>query len=586
MRNKVIKRLKSRWGRKDQKGNLLDYIELDRWLINKEQLKDKIIWAVETNQEHNFLDFKKTYTDSQLHKLELVRDIVAMANTSGGFIILGVNEFNNLKNGFKWHPTGLTDVDIQRLTNENIRGLLAVYLQAIPNIIVDYTEETFPLGSYQNVKLGIIYIEPSKDLILISQDGDYEEVIVKNGEQKEKQKQLFKSGDIFLRKGARTERMSTVEDWNKVRSRWRKSELSEWQEEYLGIKRLAEKMENLINILSEIYRGPEKRKIPKLLETKKQEKFSKDVYFLGPENFEEASLRWIQENDDFSIRLFLDESTETFYKIISNTVPKDIEKIKDTKLISLLDNLSIFGIQVIRFERNQYLTLLRETFYKIYQKAERFNFQSIPQDKISRYWTWKELLKRIYTLGAYSLERKHYRATYIFIDQPIEQMKNDYYWRDGLWIRHGLTMLARADQLQEKSLCKIAIDFITNNSYFYTLFEQDLNKITEYCCQFDWLQCLIVIAKTNDVHAPYPSFGIYQNHRTTPIISLIIRDELIRKEFGDISDQKLAKIISRLDQVTDKEFFMFNGWDSTCIPEDIKEFLEHNLAVKNERKNK
>jgi len=299
---------------------------LDEGLINKEQLKEKIIWAIETNQEHSFLDFKKTYTDSQLHKLELVRDIVAMANTDGGFIVLGVEELTNLKNGFKWHPVGLNDENIKKFSDENIRGLLASYLQTIPDIVVDYTEETFPLCNYHNVKLGIIYVQPHKDAILISKDGDYEVHVTKNGHQRKEQKQLFKSGDIFIRKGSRTERISTIEDWDKIRSRWRKSELREWQEEYLGIKRLTEKIEELIDILSDIYKRPRRKKISKPLEVIKQEKISKDIYFLGPKNFEELSLAWIQENYDFSIRLFLDESIETFYKIIQDALTKDIEK--------------------------------------------------------------------------------------------------------------------------------------------------------------------------------------------------------------------------------------------------------------------
>ncbi|GAI86454.1 unnamed protein product, partial [marine sediment metagenome] len=38
------------------------------------------------------------------HKLELVRDIVAMANTEGGFIVLGVNELYDASSGFQYPP--------------------------------------------------------------------------------------------------------------------------------------------------------------------------------------------------------------------------------------------------------------------------------------------------------------------------------------------------------------------------------------------------------------------------------------------------------------------------------------------------
>ncbi|GAI86453.1 unnamed protein product, partial [marine sediment metagenome] len=259
-------------------------------------------------------------------------------------------------------------------------------------------------------------------------------------------------------------------------------------------------------------------------------------------------------------------------------IEQDIEKARDTKLNPLLDNITIFGIQLIRFEKNEYLQLVKKSLYKIYQQAEKFSFKSISKYGISKYWVWKELLKRIYVLGAYSLERKHYKAANIFINQPIEDMQSDTVWRNHLWIRHGLLMLARANQFQEKSLCKIGLDFITRNDYFYGLFEQNDDKVIGYCCQFDFLQCLVVRVRTNDFQAPYPSFGIFQNNRTTPIITLVINDVSIRKEFVDIDDKRLARIISELDKVAHKEYRLFSGWVSDFMPEQIKDFIRENLT--------
>jgi hypothetical protein len=560
------------------KGNLQEYIEMDKGLISNEQLKDKIVWTIETNQEREFLDFKSTYTDTQLHKLELVRDIVAMANTEGGYIVLGVNELSDAPLGFRWHPNGLSDEDITKLTTENVRGVLANYLQIIPDIVIDYTKETFPLGKYKDVKIGIIYIEASKDLILISNNGDYQESILVKGQRRMEQKQLFRAGDIFVRKGPRTERISSAEDWNRIKSRWRKSEMTEWQEEYLEIKQLNGRIEELINILRNIFMKSGVRSTETQNVHEGEELFDRGICSMGPKGFEERSLMWIREDDEFSIRMFLEESPKSFFRVIQNEPEQDIERARDTTLIPLLNNVTIFGIQLIRFEKNEYLQLVRKSLYKIYQQSEKIVSRSIQGHGISKCWAWKELLKRIFVLGAYSLERKHYKAAKIFIDQPIEDMQADTVWRNHLWMRHGLVMLARANQFQERSLCKIGVDFVKGNEYFCDLFEKNDDKIIEFCCQFDFLQCLVVRVRTNDFQAPYPSFGIYQNNRTTPMINLVINDVSIRKEFVDIDDKKLAEIILELDKAANKEYRLFSGWVSDFMPEQIKQFIRENLT--------
>jgi hypothetical protein len=90
------------------------------------------------------------------------------------------------------------------------------------------------------------------------------------------------------------------------------------------------------------------------------------------------------------------------------------------------------------------------------------------------------------------------------------------------------------------------------------------------------LQCLIVITKTSDLHGPYPSFGLYYNQRTTPIISLLIRDKNVRNIFADINDKDLAKIIIGLDEYATKAYILFAGWHSGWWPPDIEQFLKAN----------
>lgn len=110
------------------------------------------------NQEENLwiefkkMEYKKDPADLEKHKREICKDVSAMANAEGGYILIGVDENNKIAQGFFTVP------DAKEIA-ESINAICLQYIDPrIPNLEV----EPYPL-KWQNkdIELVIVHIPPS-----------------------------------------------------------------------------------------------------------------------------------------------------------------------------------------------------------------------------------------------------------------------------------------------------------------------------------------------------------------------------------------------------------------------------------------
>jgi hypothetical protein len=80
-------------------------------------------------------------------------------------------------------------------------------------------------------------------------------------------------------------------------------------------------------------------------------------------------------------------------------------------------------------------------------------------------------------------------------------------------------------------------------------------------CQFDFLQCVISVSKTNDLHACYPNFATFFTDRTEPIVIQLVTGGPARGTVADVPDERLYEIINELDELASTQAFDFAGWD-------------------------
>jgi len=154
--------------------------------------------------EEERLDYKEKYDFStkqakQKSKVDLVCDIVSMANTFGGYILIGIKE-----NEDKSFTIDRVDSDCSRkITNANIHN----WLNSFVDVNLKINVKTFQINSFDLIAVCVAkYSEPP---IVFNNHGQYSD---------ENQKQIYKfrADEIFVRHGEKSERAKQA-DHNRFR---------------------------------------------------------------------------------------------------------------------------------------------------------------------------------------------------------------------------------------------------------------------------------------------------------------------------------------------------------------------------------
>jgi hypothetical protein len=217
---------------------------------------------------------------------------------------------------------------------------------------------------------------------------------------------------------------------------------------------------------------------------------------------------------------------------------------------------------------------VRDALYGIYSRANITDFDRWPLGiELRQTWVWEAVIKRVYTIGAALLWLKLYNEVPTFIRQPVTF---DSYYQDEFWARHALTMRSRDRGLTRQGLCAVTEDFISKREWFYQVFWESEDNVISSLCQFDFLQCVHAIDESDRESAGYPSFGVYYNIRTEPIVGLVIKDKGVREALlPPLPDERLADIVKILDRNADSVGGLLNGWNlNDWRDPEIEAFLE------------
>ncbi len=164
-------------------------------------MKRKLEKSLQAKRESKHIDFKETFDPaSKADWCEILKDIVAMANSEGGVILIGLNNNGN--------PTGSDVSDILQLDSA-----------CIPDKIYSYTEIHFSdveilelhKGGYQ---LAAIDIGSAKVPMVFAKPGTY-------AISTKEQKTAFSRGTIYFRHGAKSEPGNTGDLTNVMEYRLR-----------------------------------------------------------------------------------------------------------------------------------------------------------------------------------------------------------------------------------------------------------------------------------------------------------------------------------------------------------------------------
>ncbi|HEY9401755.1 MAG TPA: RNA-binding domain-containing protein [Pyrinomonadaceae bacterium] len=532
----------------------------------------KLVHLINLQGEEDRLDYKVecSFTRKSKDKIEFVRDVVAMANTDGGYIVLGVREMTDGSLP-RYMPEGLKPEDSGSLDISKLRQQVESFITERTNIQL----QIHSLSEFDDNQFALIYIPPSQHKpIIFNQAGQYRDAATGKNET------LFRSGDIVVRKGAST-MIIDQSDMRRIVSEIRQREKSQWTEEILDIRALVQRLDRLIAILS----GGAITNAQETFSTNvnSSDTYDESLFYLSPELMRNKTIELLEREKQISASRYIQNAPALFYGHIKDVPSIDENKsseIKDNYLVPILDSLTAMGVVFIEYKQWELLASLQKSLYLLCRRAEKTpSDDQRGETAISKTWVWQEVIIRVYALGAVLVYREHWEQAKTLIKQEVDW--EDYY-RTTFWSRYFLIMVSRAQELKENGWVHPAINYIDSHTWIADLYMSDKDEITNAVVQFDFLQCVYLLTSPADTYAaePYPSFAAFYQSRIEPVVLKLIQDGKLRETVKDISDERLASIILRIIKLTMHVPNSYIGWGNSWSDKRIQHYLTSNASEK------
>ena len=194
--------------------------EYDPIIVDATLSPERARELIHRRRESTKLDYKQSYSGTTRDKVEVTKDLVAMANTAGGYIVFGVNDAGE--------RTGLDEAALPALDEARLRAQVQSYLSAGLDLFVDSSivleDRHFAI---------VTVLRSARSPLVFSSLGTYA-----NEENGGKQTTVFRPGDVFVRRGSASQRWDQ-EDVQAIYARVVERERERWLAEVLpDIQRL------------------------------------------------------------------------------------------------------------------------------------------------------------------------------------------------------------------------------------------------------------------------------------------------------------------------------------------------------------
>jgi predicted HTH transcriptional regulator len=163
--------------------------EFDPIVVEPQLTEQKVAELVTRKRESAKLDYKQEW-DPQRRRdvIELIKDLVAMANTAGGYVVIGLGDAGE--------EVGLQDAQVEILDEATLRAQTQSHLGVALELFLDKTI------SYGGKRYAIVTVlRSSRSPIVFAKDGQYPDPAGAN-----RTVAAFRQGDVFVRHGSASER--------------------------------------------------------------------------------------------------------------------------------------------------------------------------------------------------------------------------------------------------------------------------------------------------------------------------------------------------------------------------------------------
>jgi hypothetical protein len=464
--------------------------------------EEKLGHLLALGTEYPELDFKRTLDLSvrrNKDEVELAKDVGAM-QVRGGYIVVGVDDDGQ--------PTGELDAGHRQLYDQaNLSQKMLRYLPEPLNLATNWFELD---GSHA----ALIYIGPNPDGCAIFRiDGQYA-----HRTQEGRIEEAFRAGDIFWRDGTRSVRISQ-EGLRQVFRRRMMREREVWMAEQAALRRQE---------YAGLQAAYESRQIA-----------DAPIGTLGLDLDEEtlatATLELVRRTDTIPLRRLMNDAKD---RLGSAYESEDWE----AELAPLLDRLTCLAATFLEYEIDQWFKEVLDVLAWAYDfglddRGQSFDYATGIDQNDERPRLWLMIVERLYGMGGLAVRRERWEAVRELTTTRPPRLERRHY---ESWLRHGLTMGARSQQLQEQrgdqrvelSLINLAREHVIQLGCLRPDgIHADDEAILNSLVQFDALQGLVCLAQAqeqNDRSAFFTNFARFRTDRVEPVIVRLISDPGMR----------------------------------------------------------
>jgi hypothetical protein len=191
---------------------------------------------------------------------------------------------------------------------------------------------------------------------------------------------------------------------------------------------------------------------------------------------------------------------------------------------------------------------------------------------------WHEILLRAPIVGGFCIENKKYQWAKYLVLQKVPGDDGRHF---SNWYRHALTMASRSNKFvdskdgKKNRLLSMSADITQNDGQFKQTTNWGADEAITYCVQFDYFASMVALddIQAIDTSAFYTSFAFFNKDLIMQLLVHLLLDEEAKKSVFKSSDEHLAFIIQKIDELASGENFF--GWDKGDWPFGLRDFMKN-----------